>query len=489
MRGGIKIWTTSGTRHVEVEGRTDGLVADLLGRSLCHYSSWKSMEAPARENTAEEKLKSCSNVSSISPHKEGIVEIHDVEDNFSSPTPVKPKEPSRIKSKQELAQLPEKYGALLEIFNRMTSSLRLLCLRKRTPTFHNISSQVEILTGRKFLYIHLAQIKYILPEEVQIDKILIHDEKTKCMKSDMKITLLFDVVKNHHEESVFVALSNLFTSRLRDFYITHPEGCDVPEAALPEPFSSRSIAINGDSISANSSILSETETLNSSHLPPSFKRHFHQKAAATEMEKTDILSPVKSACEVNGEMDGEIGELRSLCGSSSAASGSESTPMKPLVGSDSVLVETPVQSTPMRSISPTRSVLTCEDKTKMTPSQTSKQSTSAAKKSLDFYGMDGEGTIFSQKQTSVCLTDLVPLIHQIFQSVNFCSITKEELVQKIIMNNFEINDHSEVEMQMEHLEKLVPDWFCKRLAPSGGLLYNVKKVSDVNSICERVDVI
>ncbi|KAL0441215.1 UNVERIFIED_CONTAM: CDT1-like protein a, chloroplastic [Sesamum radiatum] len=305
----------------------------------------------------------------------------------------------------------------------------------------------------------------------------------------MKITLLFDVVKDHHEESVYVALSNLFTSRLRDFYITHPEGSDIPEAALPEPFSPRRIAINGDSISVNSSVLSETETLNSSHLPPSFKRHFHQKAAVTEMEKTDVLSPVKSACEVNGEMDGEIEELRSLPDSSSVASGSESTPLKPLVGSDTVLVETPVQSTPMRSISPTRSVLTCEDETKTTASQTRKQSTSAAKKSLDFYGMDGEDTIFSQKQISVCLTDLVLLIHQIFQSVNFCSITKEELVQKIIMNNFEIDDHSEVEMQMEHLEKLVPDWFCKRLAPSGDLLCNVKKVSDVNSICERVDVI
>ncbi|KAL0417352.1 UNVERIFIED_CONTAM: hypothetical protein Slati_3567100, partial [Sesamum latifolium] len=122
-------------------------------------------------------------------------------------------------------------------------------------------------------------------------------------------------------------------------------GCGVPEAALPEPFSSRSISINGDSISADSSVLSETEILNSSHLPPSFKRHFHQKAAATEMEKTDILSSVKSACEVNGEMDGEVEELRSLPGSSSVASGSESTPLKPLVGTDSVIVETPVQST------------------------------------------------------------------------------------------------------------------------------------------------
>lgn len=76
---------------------------------------------------------------------------------------------------------------------------------------------------RKFLLSHLAQIKYILPEGVQIEKILIHDEKTKCMKSEMRIGLLFDVVKYHHEESVYVALSNIFSSRLRDFNAKHPE--------------------------------------------------------------------------------------------------------------------------------------------------------------------------------------------------------------------------------------------------------------------------
>lgn len=49
------------------------------------------------------------------------------------------------------------------------------------------------------------------------------DDKTKCMKSEMKIELLFDVVKYHNEESVYVALSNIFSSRLRDFYARHPE--------------------------------------------------------------------------------------------------------------------------------------------------------------------------------------------------------------------------------------------------------------------------
>lgn len=158
------------------------------------------------------------------------------------------------------------------------------------------------------------------------------------------------------------------------------------------------------------------------------------------MEKTDILSPVKSASDFNGETE----KLRSLPGSSSTDNMGESTPVKVLAGSDSIDVETPVQSTPMRSISPSKLVLTCEDENKISVSQNSKQSTSIAKKSLDFYSMDGEETIFTCKQLSFSLSDLVLLIHQVFRSVNFCSITKEELVHKIIMNNFEIDDHSKL---------------------------------------------
>lgn len=68
------------------------------------------MGEPAEVKTAQEMPKSCSVISSsISPQKEGIVKSHHIEENFSSPTPVKTKEPSRIQSKDELAELPEKW--------------------------------------------------------------------------------------------------------------------------------------------------------------------------------------------------------------------------------------------------------------------------------------------------------------------------------------------------------------------------------------------
>jgi chromatin licensing and DNA replication factor 1 len=37
---------------------------------------------------------------------------------------------------------------LLNLFNRMESSIRLLHLRKKMATFNNIATQVEILTKR-----------------------------------------------------------------------------------------------------------------------------------------------------------------------------------------------------------------------------------------------------------------------------------------------------------------------------------------------------
>lgn len=436
------------------------------------------MGGAVEEMAAQGVAENCPGICSPdSKNKEGAVEIRQIEEDFSSPTPVKRNEPSRIQSKVELTQLPEKYGALIEFFGRMMSSLRLLNLRKKTPTFLNVSSQIEILTGRKFLLSHLAQIKYILPEGVQIEKILIHDEKTKCMKSEMRIGLLFDVVKYHQEESVYVALSNIFSSRLRDFNAKHPEqSCDVPEAELPEPFSQTRTTIKEYSISEeNLPALCETEILSSSHLPPSFQTHFYQKALTSETEKTDIVSP---ACEVNEVFE----RVQSPPDSYSAADKSERTPMKPLIGKDGIAVETPSQSTPMRPILPTR-----EDQKKITSSH--KQSSATAKKSLVFNNMDGEDTSFSLKRKSVHLSDLVLLIHQIFQTVKFCPITKEELVQKIIMNSFEFDDNREVETQMEYLEKLAPDWLCKKMAPSGDLLYNVRKLSDLNSVHGRINAI
>lgn len=71
------------------------------------------------------------------------------------------------------------------------------------------------------MYSHLAQIKYILPEVVQIDYILVHDVKTLCIKPDMKISLLFDAIEGHQEQFALRALRQVFAHRLLDFFNTH----------------------------------------------------------------------------------------------------------------------------------------------------------------------------------------------------------------------------------------------------------------------------
>ena len=50
-----------------------------------------------------------------------------------------------------------------------------------------------------------------------------HDKKTLCMKPDMKIDLQFDAVKAHREYSDFLALQQLFASRLLSFLTKHPQ--------------------------------------------------------------------------------------------------------------------------------------------------------------------------------------------------------------------------------------------------------------------------
>jgi chromatin licensing and DNA replication factor 1 len=49
---------------------------------------------------------------------------------------------------------------------------------------------------RRFTYSNLAQLKYIMPEAIVINKILLRDHKTCCMKPDLQVNLLVDAVED-----------------------------------------------------------------------------------------------------------------------------------------------------------------------------------------------------------------------------------------------------------------------------------------------------
>ncbi|TKY44958.1 CDT protein a [Spatholobus suberectus] len=248
-----------------------------------------------------------------------------------NPTPQKNAEPLTIKSREGETQIPQKYLTLADLFGHMSCSLRLLRLCKKTPTFQNICRQVDVLSKRKFSSVHLAQMKYILPKGICIDKVLVHDKKSLCMVPDMKITLRYEVVEDDYGESADLALRRYFNSRLIDFFDKHPKVVDIPEALLPEPFSKKNCSLNCEDlhveeptcqsryVNSSTELMSISDQIERLPLPekfelyPSFRRHFSRKNIADQAEKVQCFSSTKispsshaSDCLDNQESEKEM---------------------------------------------------------------------------------------------------------------------------------------------------------------------------------------
>ncbi|RWW61888.1 hypothetical protein BHE74_00031012 [Ensete ventricosum] len=146
---------------------------------------------------------------------------------------------------------------------------------------------------RRFTYVHLAQLKYIMPEAIMIKKVLLHDVATCSLKTELQVTLQADAVagnmkgKSESGRSIFPAE---FRERLVEFFKIHPEDCfrailisrivcqgdEVPEERLPHPFNLTensacprvNINICGESLS-NAAI--QQQFLVPSHMSQSFK--------------------------------------------------------------------------------------------------------------------------------------------------------------------------------------------------------------------------
>ncbi|XWS46956.1 hypothetical protein CRYUN_Cryun14cG0112300 [Craigia yunnanensis] len=136
-------------------------------------------------------------------------------------------------------KLAEKYEILCKFFYSLDSATRLLKLKGSMPTFTNISPKIECLTDRRFSYGHLAQLKHILPEAIEIKRMLIFDERTSCMKPDLHVSIIVDAIDCGDKSKSATKNLNLrraFQARLADYLKAHPEGDEIPEEDLPEPF-------------------------------------------------------------------------------------------------------------------------------------------------------------------------------------------------------------------------------------------------------------
>ncbi|KAL8037169.1 hypothetical protein ABFX02_11G022700 [Erythranthe guttata] len=216
--------------------------------------------------------------------------------------------------------LPEKYELLDKFFNSLDCSIRLLQLKRYTPTFTDISSQIQCLTDRRFTHKHLAQLKFIVPEAIVLEKVLRLDEQTSCMKPDLRITLNLEALNSPSKsksQSSNLQLRKVFRCRLLEFLKSHPECDEVPEEELPEPFNRLKDNARANSTQpSSSSLMSGTpnvalsrQPIAGSHLSQSFKRHFSQKGSDqynVSAHDSSVSSEYKFAESSSGKEDSEI---------------------------------------------------------------------------------------------------------------------------------------------------------------------------------------
>ncbi|XP_030933693.1 CDT1-like protein a, chloroplastic [Quercus lobata] len=181
--------------------------------------------------------------------------------------PTSPKIPEPHKSKKPLPQptkLPEKYEILAQFFDSLDSSIRLLRLKGSSSSFTNICPKIECLTDRRFTHRHLAQLKFILRNAIEIKRVLVFNERTSCMKPDLHVSINVDAVENDGKlksESGNMHLRKVLRSRLADFSKSCPEVDEIPEELLPEPFNRKMLDVHSNMKTPSSSFPIKTSTV------------------------------------------------------------------------------------------------------------------------------------------------------------------------------------------------------------------------------------
>ncbi|KAF3322141.1 CDT1-like protein a [Carex littledalei] len=435
---------------------------------------------------------------------------------------------SPSKSKNQI-KLPEKYQILCELFNSMECSIRLLRLKGSMPTFSNLYARIQDLANQNFTYKQLAQMKHILPEAIMIKKVILRDESTCCMKPELQISLnVGSVGINMKEEgqNAYLHLRKVFRQRLVDFVRAHPEEGEIPEEELPHPFNKSNVLSSPKIISENTS-LDESQSVVLSHMPPSFRRRFFQKAPIC-MQKRSLLNPslpsdspkiCTSAIEVSAKRCIDTLEATPA---KKHANASEATPAKLVSTPIRLMAATPEMRTPERCSSgsrvdsppvkrleskrPARSLLFMSPNKSIKEKEEDNELVEASEEDdvLDFLPKsllqsvkEKERKVLVEKETGVadaikrqrtirCLPSTFNTILLIYRSVKRSVITKQELIHKIISNNAKIADREEVEEQLRLLKEIVPDWISEKTALSGDALIRVDMGCSPEEIRERL---
>ncbi|KAI5589823.1 hypothetical protein BDE02_05G188100 [Populus trichocarpa] len=473
------------------------------------------------------------------------------EDSTTDTTTSKQPKPRKNQSRDGHNKIPDKYEMLGEFFDNLDSSIRLLRMKGSMSTFSNISPKIESLTDRRFTHKHLAQLKYIMPEAIEIKRVLKFDEQTSCMKPDLQVTVNADAIQcddgKLKTESEKIYLRKVFRSRLVDFYRDHPQGDDIPEEMLPEPF-------NRSPLLAGTPAIEEEKPAMASLLSRSFKRRFSsQKGTKIEAENSlqrsvsSALEPCPSKISSNERTsysapspakvsstptcdqdclsatpskvkdainDGDDSPTKMASDQSTPAKlaltpvalisttpalhqhkrctspyndGSSNSPDK-LVRrppSRSLIFETPVKHA-MDEQRETGDVSDDDDVLKIFPEsllQSIREKEQNAKEERD----PAISQAKKRRQMIACLPKLFNKIHFLFQSIRQSVLTKEELIHKIIASHSDIADRREVDEQLNLLLELVPEWISEKLASSGDSIFRINKMYSPETVRARLE--
>ncbi|XP_047065349.1 CDT1-like protein a, chloroplastic [Lolium rigidum] len=445
---------------------------------------------------------------------------------------------SPVKRRPEV-KLPQSYETLCEFFNCFESSTRLLRMKGSKATFPNICASVQNLADRRFTYGNLAQLKYIMPEAIVINKILLRDEKTCCMKPDLQVNLLADAVEGsvlQKGETRYSALRRIFRQRLVDFFRNHPEGDDIPEHELPHPFTQTKPSVAQitprlvpEAVSAvPSPSLVEQQPVGMSHMSHSFKRRFSQRSSAS-LGTTSTTSPLANA---ESSASSPLSRKSVLTSGGTEKGGkdvalrfgaSEGTPAKFVSTPVRLMATTPGLDTPKRPTSGTRCDTpqlqtvkrSARAKLFMTPTKDASttqeeiQSTSTSTihaddellsflpKSLLQSVKQKEERALAEKETGFAdqvqrqklissLQNTFDIIFLIYQSRQRSVLAKHELVDRIIDRSPKIVDKGEIEEQLKLLQEFVPEWISEKAALSGDVLCCIDTSLSQSEIRQRL---
>ncbi|KAF3327930.1 CDT1-like protein a [Carex littledalei] len=458
------------------------------------------------ENCPQTNLGFTSSEANNKKYPERFETAENSQSNFESPTPEKPdwgRKGIVITSlaknllaenfkdeKENSTELPDNYKILVDLFNKMVTSIRLLRLRKKTTSLKNISAQVDVLANRKLLTRHVAQMKYLLPDAVQIEKILSHDEETSHMYPDLKITLTMDFLESLHvNQSPSMALCKAFHTSVLKFVSLHPKNTEIPEAILPEPFNSsgknsdlkRIFKVPSPQLLPTN--LSEEPLWNASHLPSSFRKSTFQNlnVQVKTIHATELIPPQPEVTRVFTDFVSPLPVVKE-------AGVIASTPNREGKLADAVLMGTPAQQTPQRPLlTPSDKCASEKDDNKVAVNRSARKlnfqeseadgAISDVVVASSFLG-DNEGCVSVNKTVAsigeekpASLPSTFDAICLISQSKDCSLITKKELVYKILCNNLEIEETYEIEEHLATLEELFPEWICKKAVPNGEVFY------------------